>query len=155
MARPRLKGTNYKMSIHVANGHRYASTQPLVVDGETGMTRNVRIHWGTVDDNLRFLPGKRFFYTSPAVRAKFVYPDNWDLGELDKLSGTRGAGRPAYDEEDANRFYGDVWLLEQVAEKTGLKADLYFDAVRRGTEMTALDVSIAMQRKALHHLRLT
>ena len=124
MARPRLEGTNYKMSIHVANGHRYASTQPLVVDVETGMTHNVRIHWGTVDDNLRFYPGKRFFYASPAERAKFVYPDNWDLGELDKLSGTRGAGRPAYDEEDANRFYGDVWLLEQVAEKTGLRADL-------------------------------
>ncbi len=124
MARPRLEGTNYKMSIHVANGHRCASTQPLVVDGETGMTRNVRIHWGTVDDNLRFLPGKRFFYASPAERAKFVYPDNWDLGELDKFPGTRGAGRSAYDEEDTNRFYGDVWLLEQVAEKTGLRADL-------------------------------
>ncbi|MFZ2339630.1 MAG: transposase [Bacteroidales bacterium] len=124
MARPRLEGTNYKISTHVANGHRYASTQPLVVDGLTGMTRNVRIHWGTLDENLRFYPGKRFFYASPAERAKFVYPANWDLGELDKLSGARGAGRPAYDQEDSNRFYGDVWLLEQVADKTGLRADL-------------------------------
>ena len=124
MARPRLEGTNFKMSIHVANGHRYASTQPLIVDEVTGRTSNVRVHWGTVDENLRFYPGKRFFYASPAERAKFVFPDNWDLGELDKLSGTRGAGRPAYDEEDANRFYGDVWLLEQVADKTGLRVDL-------------------------------
>jgi len=124
MARPRLEGTKYKMSIHVANGHRYASTQPLVVDELTGMTRNVRIHWGTLDENLRFYPGKRFFYAGPSERAKFVYPSNWDLGELDKLSGSRGAGRPAYDQEDSNRFYGDVWLLEQVADKTGLRADL-------------------------------
>lgn len=124
MARPRLEATNYKMSLHVANGYRYASTQPLIVDEATGKTRNVRIHWGTVDDDLRFYPGKRFFYASPAERAKFIYPEDWDLGELDKLSGARGAGRPSYDEEDANRFYGDVWLLEQVAEKTGLRADL-------------------------------
>jgi transposase len=124
MARPRLEGTNYKMSIHVANGHRYASTQPLVVDESTGVTRNVRIHWGTVDENLRFYPGKRFFYASPAERTKFVYPADWDLCELDKLSGARSAGRPSYDQDDANRFYGDVWLLEQVAEKTGLRADL-------------------------------
>jgi len=124
MARPRLEGTKYKMSIHVANGHGYASTQPLVVDELTGMTRNVRIHWGTLDENLRFYPGKRFFYAGPSERAKFVYPSNWDLGELDKLSGSRGAGRPAYDQEDSNRFYGDVWLLEQVADKTGLRADL-------------------------------
>ena len=49
MARPRLEGTNYKMSIHVANGHRYASTQPLLVDQASGKTRNMRIHWGTYD----------------------------------------------------------------------------------------------------------
>ena len=117
MARPRIEGTNYKMSIHVANGHRYASTQPLIVDEATGMMRNVRIHWGTVDENLRFYPGKRFFYASPQERAMFIYPGNWDLSELDKLSGIRGQGRPAYDQEDTNRLYGDVWLLEQVAKK--------------------------------------
>ena len=124
MARPRQEGTNYKMSIHVANGHRYASTQPLLVDQASGKTRNMRIHWGTVDENLRFYPGKRFFYASPSERARFVYPDTWDLTELEKLSGIKGQGRPAYEGADANRFYGDVWLLEQVAERTGLRADL-------------------------------
>ena len=92
MARPRLEGTNYKISIHVANGHRYAGTQPLVVDDVSGTTRNIRIHWGTIDDNLRFYPGKRFFYASPAERAKFIYQADWDLIELDKLYGTRGPG---------------------------------------------------------------
>jgi transposase len=33
-----------------------------------------------------------------------------------------------------------------------LKLNLYFDAVRRGTELTALDVSIAMQREALQEI---
>lgn len=90
----------------------------------TGLTHNARIHWGTVDEEFRFYPGKRLFYAGPAERVKFVYPANWGLGELDKLSGTRDARRPSYDQEDGNRFYGDVWLLEQVADKTGLRADL-------------------------------
>jgi hypothetical protein len=51
-----------------------------------------------------------------------IYPDNWDLSELEKLSGIRGQGRPTYDQEDTNRFCGDVWLLEQVAEKIDLPA---------------------------------
>jgi len=42
----------------------------------------------------------------------------------DKLSGKRSQGRPAYQGDDVNRFYGDVWLLEQVAFKTGIRQDL-------------------------------
>jgi hypothetical protein len=33
-----------------------------------------------------------------------------------------------------------------------LKLNLYFDAVRRGTELTALDINIAMQREALQEI---
>ena len=124
MARPSQGGADSKWPIKVAYGHRYASTQPLLVDQASGKTRNMRIHWGTVDENLRFYPGKRFFYASPSERARFVYPDTWDLTELEKLSGIKGQGRPAYEGADTNRFYGDVWLLEQVAERTGLRADL-------------------------------
>ena len=42
----------------------------------------------------------------------------------DKLSGKRSQGRPAYQGDDVNRFYGDIWLLEQVALKTGIRQDL-------------------------------
>ncbi|NCB71103.1 MAG: hypothetical protein EOM45_04840 [Clostridia bacterium] len=52
------------------------------------------------------------------------FPPEWDLSETHKLSGARSKGRPAYDGTDVNRFYGDIWLLEQVAIKTGLRKDL-------------------------------
>jgi hypothetical protein len=46
------------------------------------------------------------------------------LSELDKLPDNRKPGRPAYEGEDANRLYGDIWLLEQIAVKTGIRQDL-------------------------------
>ena len=33
-------------------------------------------------------------------------------------------GPPSYRGRDVNPFYGDIWLLEQIAEKTGIKKDL-------------------------------
>jgi hypothetical protein len=77
-----------------------------------------------MDETLRFYPGQWFYFASPAEQAKFVYSANGNLSELDRLFGARGAGRPAYDEEDASRFYSDVWFLKQVTAKTGLRADL-------------------------------
>ncbi len=47
-----------------------------------------------------------------------------DLSEANKLFRAKTAGRPAYTDTDKNRFYGDIWLLEQVAAKTGLREDL-------------------------------
>lgn len=49
MARPRIEGTNYKVTIHKNGKYTYASTQPLLVNEETGKTFNRRIHWETVD----------------------------------------------------------------------------------------------------------
>jgi hypothetical protein len=46
------------------------------------------------------------------------------LSEFDKLPDNRKPGRPAYDGEDMNRLYGDIWLLEQIAIKTGIRQDL-------------------------------
>jgi len=46
------------------------------------------------------------------------------MSEAEKLVGLRQPGRPAYDGESQNRFYGDIWLLEQVATKVGIRQDL-------------------------------
>ena len=53
-----------------------------------------------------------------------IFPEGWDLSEIDKLQSDRRQGRPAYEGADVNRFYGDVWLMEQVADKVGLRTDL-------------------------------
>lgn len=59
-----------------------------------------------------------------------VEPDNPSIleinhvSEVKRLSGAKQPGRPAYTDSDKNRFYGDIWLLDQVADKTGLRSDL-------------------------------
>lgn len=123
MSRPTREESIYKVSIHKNGGYMYASTHPYTVD-ENGKRQYVNCHWGTVDENKRFIPGKRYLYASLEERARLIFPDDWDMSEARKLSGSKTAGRPSYSDVDMNRFYGDIWLLEQVADKTGLRADL-------------------------------
>ena len=133
----------YRVSIHANGGYRYASTQPAVVDSETGEKRYRRVHWGTVDENLKFIPGKQYIIASPEERKKLIFPEGWDLSEAEKLSGRRKQGRPAIEGQDENRLYGDIWLLEQIAEATGIRKDLsnVFDG---NTEMADIIMTLAM-----------
>ena len=65
---------------------------------------------------MKFIPGTEYVFASPVERAKLIFPEDWDLSELSKLSGARKQGWPAYDGADQNRLYGAVWLLEQTRE---------------------------------------
>ena len=105
MARPRIEGTNYKVTVHKNGGYRYASTQPLLVDEKTGKTYNRRVHWGTLDENNKFHPGKAYIYADIAERNKLVFPDDWDMSEAEALKSARGAGRPKSQDTDENRLY--------------------------------------------------
>ena len=124
MARPVDPNAQYRVKPHVNGGHTYASTQPPYVDQETGKKKYRYIHWGTLDENQRFLPGVQFYQASPEERTRLIFPDEWDMSEAEKLIGLREPGRPVYDGDDQNRFYGDIWLLEQIAEGTGIRHDL-------------------------------
>ena len=121
MARPTNPDTPFKITLHVNGGYRYATTRPLVKN-EEGKTHNKSIHWGTVTEDLKFLPGHHFIYASSAERDKLIFPKEWDLSEIDKLESYRKPGRPANEDDDKNRFYGDIWLLEKIAETTGIRS---------------------------------
>ena len=60
MARTLDKDTPYRVRIHKNGGYLYASTQPIVVDPDrkSGRNKHRRIHWGTVDENMKFHPNK-------------------------------------------------------------------------------------------------
>ena len=135
--------TQYRIAIHVDKGYRYASTQPASVDPETGKRTYRRIHWGTVDDHNRFTPGKSYIFAPIEERSKLIFPKDWDLSEIEKLSGNRKPGRPVIESQDDNRLYGDIWLLEKIAEATGIRKDLMkvFDGNR---EMTDAIMTLAM-----------
>ena len=124
MSRPVDPTAQFRVKPHVNNGYTYASTQPPYVDEITGKKKYRYIHWGTVDEKKKFTPGSRFFLASPEEREQLIFPDDWDMSEAEKLTGLRKPGRPACTGECQNRLYGDVWLLEQIAEKTGIRQDL-------------------------------
>ncbi len=123
MARPAKTDSIYRIAIHKNGGYMYATTHPYKVT-EGGKRKYSCLHWGTVTDDLKFIPGRQYLYAPLEERAKLIFPEGWDLSEIDKLQSDRKQGRPAYEGADVNRFYGDVWLLEQVAERTGLRTDL-------------------------------
>jgi hypothetical protein len=124
--------------MHITHGYRYASTQPAYIDPDSGERKYRRVHWGTVDENLKFIPGPQFYQASPEDRVLLVFPGDWDMSEAEKFSGLRPPGRPAYDGEHQNRFYGDIWLLEQITLKTGIRQDL--EAVFRGNREIVDDI---------------
>ena len=123
MARPVSADTANKIIIHTNGKHRYASSKVFSVD-ENGKKTYVHKHWGTVDEDLKFHPNTNYFYAKPADRMKLIFPPDWDLSEAEKLSGTKHRGRIAYEADDVDRQYGATWFLDQVAEATGVKADL-------------------------------
>lgn len=123
MARPTNPDTSYKITLHVNGGYRYATTRPLIKN-EEGKVHNKSIHWGKVTEDLKFIPGSKFIYASSEERSKLIFPKEWDLSEIYKLESFSKPGRPANEDDDKNRFYGDIWLLEKIAETTGIKQDL-------------------------------
>ena len=127
------------------NGYRYASTQPLVVDPDrtSGRNKHRRIHWGTVDENNKFHPNNTFLYADVSERRKLIFPDDWDMSEVASLPSERKAGRPSSGDEDSNKLYGDIWLLEQIADKTGIRKDLE-EALGGNREMADAIITLAM-----------
>lgn len=128
----------YRMKAHRTGNHVYASTQGSYIDEQTGAKKYRRTHWGTLCDETRFVPNEKFLLLEPEERSRFVYPEDWDLSEIKALPTHRTAGRPRYVEADKDRLYGDIWLMEQVAQKLGLLADL--ETVFGGNREKALDV---------------
>jgi len=124
MVRPIDPNTQYRIGKHILGGYTYASTQPPLIDPITGKKSYRHVHWGTVDGNNKFFPGTKFYQASPEERSRLIFPEEWDISEAKKFAGLRKPGRPAYDGKERNRLYGDIWLLERIAEKVGIRQDL-------------------------------
>ena len=124
MARPVDPSAQYRVKPHVINGYTYASTQPSYLDESTGKKKYRYVHWGRVDDNLTFIPGSAFYLASPEERARLIFPEDWVMSKAEKLTGLQKPERPTCYGECQNRLYGDIWLLEQIADRTGIRQDL-------------------------------
>ena len=100
MARPVDENAQYRVKLHITNGYTYASTQPPYIDPVTGKKKYRHVHWGSIDENQKFIPGAAFFFATPEERSKLIFPEGWDISEAEKLTGLRKPGRPAYNGED-------------------------------------------------------
>lgn len=123
MARPAKEDSIYRLSPHKNGSYMYASTHPYTLT-EDGKRKYRLLHWGTLTPDLKFIPGKQYLYATMEERRRLIFPEGWDLSELDKLASNRKQGRVAHEGEDLNRLYGDIWLLERIADETGLRKDL-------------------------------
>jgi hypothetical protein len=121
--RPVNASTQFKMIVHTNGMRRYASTKPYVI-GEDGAKRYTYKHWGTLDEHNRFLPGVAYLYATIEERSQLIFPKDWDLSQIEALSGTKRRGRVTYESDDVDRQYGPTWFLNQVAAGTGLSDDL-------------------------------
>lgn len=121
--RPVNESTQFKMIVHTNGKHRYASTKRYTID-KGGVKRYNYKHWGTLDEHNRFRPGMTYLYASIEERQQLIFPKDWDLSEIEALSGTKRRGRITYEAQDVDRQYGPTWLLNQVAARTGLTDDL-------------------------------
>jgi|GEM_PF-1353852 len=127
MARPVDPDAQYRVKPHVTNGYTYASTQPSHFDPETGKKKYRYVRWGTVDGNLKFTPGSKFFLAPPEERQRLIFPKNWDTREAEKLAGLRQPGRPAYSiyynatAEDSTRkfhnFIGSTFAVRHLSDR--------------------------------------
>lgn len=84
--RPAKANSIYKVSVHVNNGRSYAVTHPYSV-GEDGKRRYSYKNWGSLEDGNRFHPNSAYFYASLEERRKLIFPADWDLSEIEALSG--------------------------------------------------------------------
>lgn len=123
MARPTKEDSIYRLSPHRNGSYTYASTHPYTLTDD-GKRKYRLLHWGRLTPELKFIPGKRYLYASMEERGKLIFPEGWDLSEIDKLASNRKPGRVSNEGEDMNRLYGDIWLLERIADSTGLRKDL-------------------------------
>jgi transposase len=122
MSRPPRNDDKIYIKLHVNQGYRYARAQ-VPYETDSGEKRYRSVHFGTVSDNLEFIPNHKFLSASEQERSSFVFPPEWDITAAFKQVHPT-PGRPLSSEDEKNRLYGHIWLLEQIAEVSGIRKDL-------------------------------
>ena len=86
MGRPKNPLTPFKVSSFHDKQYHYAYIQPPVENTETGeITRRKQI-LGSLDKNLKVIPSVRFRLMDIQTRKRLIWPENWDITEVNKLN---------------------------------------------------------------------
>ena len=113
----------YRVTIHMSNGHRYATTQPYVLDPKTGKQVRRYKSWGTVDEDKKFHPNRNFMTVKPAERRRLIFPPDWDLSEVQILAKSSPSPSPS-NILGTTLMFGATWLLGEIASARGITQNL-------------------------------
>lgn len=152
--RPKNPQSEYKMRLHSDNGHLYAATLSNGISQKTGKSYRKYTHWGKLTNGKIFVPNLEFAMLPQEKQGQFIFPDDWDISnikmvhnpaEMQSESGDTDSKQIQTDMNSTiqtenngvnlyclhntecqfnNRLYGDVWLLLQIAFKSGVIEDL-------------------------------
>nr|MCR5258153.1 hypothetical protein [Desulfovibrio sp.] len=150
--------SSYRVSIHKIGKYLYASTQPIRFNEEKGKNEHYRIHWGVVSKDNKFIPNDTYLNASVEIREKLIFPENLDLSEIENIENKK------YSNDDKikkillsaqNSLYGDVWLLDKIAEITCIKQDLlkiFKDDVKIEKDIMTLAYFLLSGEKTYSHV---
>ena len=136
----------FKMVERRSRGHLYAATKKRIPSTTSDKIISTDIFWGKLEETeanddfkYRFIPNKSFCLLEEAERSRFIFPPDWDISEYNKLKDKQiSLAAEIIGVVDSSTLYGDIWLMNTIAEKTGLLADLakVFDGNRVKVEDT-------------------
>lgn len=133
----------YRVSIHKLGKYTYASTQPTSVDPDTGKRTNRHIHWGKYDPQThKFFPNMTFLSLSQEERNKLIFPEDWDLAEID-YGIDKQESFYHHQVQPKEKLYGDIWFLEQIIDKLGIQEDL-MNVFNENKEIVDMIITIAI-----------
>ena len=137
----------YQLSVHRSGKYLYASTQPTVTD-KAGKRSSRHIHWGTLDERMRFYPNKKYLTATDEERRHLIFPDDWDLSLLDDMNITDASEQDLRYEKRIREASGN--LMHRRDRNVG--ADQIYRLIRslRGSKLPAdaiLDAVLSMEEK--------
>ena len=86
MGRPKNPLTPFKVSSFHDKQYHYAYIQPPIEDAETGKITRRKLILGSLDRDLKVIPSVRFRLMDIQTRKRLIWPENWDITEVNKLN---------------------------------------------------------------------
>ena len=87
MGRPKNPFAKYTVRLHKDKQYRYAATQEYYNDSATGKLKHKYTFWGTVTEDLVFIPGPKYKLAAKEERDLLIFPKEWDLKNTETITG--------------------------------------------------------------------
>ena len=87
MARSSNPLTPYRVKAHRDRGYLYAFVWRTKTDPETNEVKRYQFMIGKIKENNKVIPNNEYRLLDIEERRKFIFPDDWDISEVNKLNG--------------------------------------------------------------------